>query len=346
MTKRGDKMERKEELMNTEIENKLVKFSEEESDNIMKNIPMMFSRVRNVLDEPLKVIDKGKLELLEKRTKEINEKMYIFGRRDSHATRKLMSLQMLSTADSTYRVLKQILAQVEKKQMAISESHIKLNKDYLRIDELERSIEKLQEKILDEKSESAILDLKIKKKKLDLSRKKKLIDISNSFIYLEGALKEVGLLQDAYEQIKKNKNIPDDWDEMDFEKEEIAANIRSAFRNCLRDFMCSGRIHMGTTEYFEQFGISPFEAIYHVKNYVENCNQKMNRVTSEKDFDRLPDYDDFHDFLNRMAELYKDNYKKACKRMGLDNVISEKFLVMSLRNKVTLELPEGDTKDD
>ena len=306
-----------------------------EIDSIMENIPMIFSRVETVINKPFKVIDDKKLAKIQGRLKELNEKMYIFGKRDSHSTRKLMTLQMLTSADSTYRILKQILAQIEKKQTAISESYLKLKKDYIRLNEIKLDLNNIPDnETIEDISIKERND--IKKEKLLNMRNKKQINISNSFIYLEGALKEIGLLEDAYEQIKKNKNIPDDWDELDFEREEIVSNIRSAFRNCIRDFLCSGRIGMGTAEYFEQFGISPIEATFHVRNYIEDCNDKMRKVNSEKDYHRLPDYDNLHDFLNEMATLYKNHYKKACKRIGLDDVISEDFLVMSLKNQESL----------
>lgn len=297
-------------------------------DKIFQNIPIIFSRIETALDKPFKVIDQAKLEKIEERLKEQNEKMYIFGRSDTAHTRKLMTLAMLDTADSTYRVIKQILAQIEKKQSAITHSYFKLKKQYVTINEIE-------EKIKNETDD-------FKKQKLHISYQEKQVNVSNSFIYLEGALKEIGLLQDAYDQIKKNKDIPDDWDEMDFEKAEIRAHIKGAFRNCVRDFLCHGRIGMGTCEYFEQFGISPAEAIYHVQNYIQDCNVKSSKVQYPKDYDHLPNYEHLHEFLDKMVEIYNQHYKKACSKIGLDNVISSDFLLMSSRNKEQLKIEEGE----
>ena len=157
----------------------------------------------------------------------------------------------------------------------------------------------------------------------------KFTSLSNSFVYLEGALKEIGFLQDCYEQIKKNKNIPDDWDEVDFEKAEIKAHIRNAFRNGVRDFLCHGRLGIGTCEYFEHFGISPIEATFHISRYIDDCNHSMSKFEVHEDYSLLPDYNNFHDFLNRMVDLYKNAYKKACKRIGIDDdLISKDFILI------------------
>jgi len=306
----------------------------EQLNQILDNIPSIFSRVETALKQPLKVIDEQKLQKIGSRIKEQNEKIYNFGRQDSQTTRKLMTLQMLNTADSTYRILRQILAQIERKQQAISENYVKSKKEHIELLELKQQFEAEEDPI--------------EKEKLAVDIQQKIVNLSNSFAYLEGALKEVGFLQDCYEQIKKNKNIPDDWDEVDFEEAEIEAHIRSAFRNGIRDFLCHGRLGMGTCEYLEQFGISPIEATFHIRNYIEECNKKLQEVAQARDYSKLPDYNNFHDFLDEMAKLYKNAYKKACKRIGLDDeIISKDFILMSARNmKKYNMLPDNTEGED
>lgn len=295
-------------------------------DQCLHDIPKVFSRIEQVMEQPLKVIDDQKMNKIKTRIKELNEKVYNFGRQDSQTTRKLMTLQMMCTADSTYRILRQILAQIENRQTAIADNFAKLKENFAKMHELKQKIEQETDEV--------------KKAKLIAKLQKQQSSFANSFAYLEGALKEVGLLQDAYEQIKKNKNIPDDWDEYDFESEEIKSHIRSAFRNGIRDFLCAGKLNMGTAEYFEQFGISPVEAVFHIRNYLELCELKMSKVRKNKDYNELPDYNDFHDFLDDMAEFYKDAYKKACNRIGIDDVLSPEFILMSARNKERLQLED------
>jgi len=80
---------------------------------------------------------------------------------------------------------------------------------------------------------------------------------------------------------------------------------------------------MGTCEWFEQLGISPFEAIYEVSNFIKKANIKMNA-------NNPPDYDEFYDFLNKMAKKYKNCYKKACKNIGInDKLVSINFTLIN-----------------
>ena len=193
-----------------------------EVEDIFDKIPSVFSRVETALQNPMKVIDDKKLAKIGERMKEINEKMYNFGRQDSQTTRKLMTLQMLNTADSTYRLLRQILAQIETTRMAITENYTKLKESYLKLKRLKIELDNEHDEF--------------KRSELKTQMQATITSISDIFVYVEGALKEIGFLQDCYDQVKKNKNIRDDWDEVDFEKEEIKAHIRNAFRHGVRDF--------------------------------------------------------------------------------------------------------------
>ncbi|RLE64915.1 MAG: hypothetical protein DRJ47_06470 [Thermoprotei archaeon] len=278
-----------------------------EATKVFNNLQRL-SRVEVASRQPLKVIDTEKMNYIVERMSEANEKVYNFSRSTSQVSRKLQTLSMLFPADATYRVLHQILAQIERKQQAITENTFRIKKELLEVEELKRKLEQAED------------DLKRAKLELEIQRKQ--VSVSNTFSYLEAALKEVGFLLEAYEEVKKNKGIPDNWDEYDFEKAEIEAHIKGAFRNAIRDFLVHGRIGMGTCEWFEQLGISPFEAVYEVSSFVRQANQRMNQNDP-------PDYDEFYDFLNRMAKKYGKCYKKACKNIGIsDKLVSERFTLI------------------
>jgi len=286
-----------------------------EASKVFDNLTLL-SRYEIVSKQPLKVINTEKMNYIVKEISEVNEKVYNFSRSTSQVSRKLQTLSMLFPADATYRVLHQILAQIERKQQAVTENTFKIKKDLLKIEKLKRKLKKAKD------------DLEKTEIKLEIQETQ--IRLSNTFSYLEAALKEIGFLLETYEEIKKNKNIPDNWDEYDFEKAEIEAHIKGAFRNAIRDYLVHGRIGMGTCEWLEQLGISPFEAIYEVSNFIAQANLKMNNK-------QPPDYDEFYEFLNKMAEKYKNCYKKACKNLGIsDKLISERF---------TLILPKNFEKD-
>lgn len=314
--------------------------------NILSDLPLSVSRIYSIIEKPFKTIDDKAIQKIKDRSKEINDKICNFSRQDSQTTRKLMTLQMLHTPDSSYRILRDILAQCERKEQVLTENILKTKKTNLQIKKTQNEITKLKDKLkeCEDPIDKELIEIDIQTKQLSIDKKS--ISVVNSLSYIEAAIKELGFLQDCYEEIKKSKNIPDDWSEEDFEKEEIKAHIRNAFRLCIRDHIVNGRIGMGTIEYVEQFGISPMEAVYYVKEYINASNLKINKYnelknlknnnieTSIEDIDNLiPDYNDFHNFLDKMVEKFKDNYKKACNRLGLsEDLISADFINTADRN--------------
>jgi len=302
------------DIVNRVIDNKLLS---QHVLTFLDKVQTIFSRVETSLNRPFRVIDDNKLAQLETKLKELNEKMYILGRRDTNHTRKLMTLTMLNPADATYRVLAQILTQIEDRQKAIVHNYTKLKEAYVTVLELIEQLRQTTDKLTRAKLEAQI--------------QSHVINISDTFVYLEAALKEVGLLEDAYEQIKRNKQIPDNWDEFDYEQAELEAHIKSAFRLGIRDFLQHGTLNVSTSEYFEQLGISPIEATYHISKYIQKCNEQIRQVDLNNDPSLLPDYNDFYEFLDTMYQLYKDSYKKACNKLGLDEIISKDFILL-LRN--------------
>tara|TARA_R100001480_G_scaffold147464_1_gene146401 strand:+ start:2554 stop:3354 length:801 start_codon:yes stop_codon:yes gene_type:complete len=236
--------------------------------------------------------------ITEDKLADINSKMAVikratqsFGKRNTQTTSKLMTLNML--ACSPYRALRQCLAQIEKKRIAIKESIFKIKETEIEIKDFIKS--------------GTELDL------LKAERAKS--GISDSVLYLEGALKELAGFQDAYEQIRVSNNIRENWDEKDFEESEPRHHVMSTFRNGIRDMLAAGNLGHGTAEYMEQFGIHPVRAMKEISAYIKKCAQNGN-----------DNYTDYVKFLNEMADKYSENYKEAMKRLGLTNLLTESFL--------------------
>jgi hypothetical protein len=76
--------------------------------------------------------------------------------------------------------------------------------------------------------------------------------------------------------------------------------------------MVHGRIGMGTIEYMSQFGIHPQTATTYVKMYIQETE---NMIQKEK---KLPNLESLDDFLDNMAELFKNEYKLTLSKMGID----------------------------
>jgi len=191
-------------------------------------------------------------------------------------------------------MLRQCLAQIEAKRLAVKSAAAKLE------------------------------DLKIKLEEVNLhSREYQFAtsEISDQMLYIEGALKEIGIFQDAYKQIQKNNDIPDNWDEKDFEDSEIEHHIRTVFKQGLRDLISSSRVSPGTIEYFEQLGIHPVSALKYIRDYLNATESFI-----QNNEDKLPSIDSWYEFLDKMVSVFKPEHKKAMKRIGLDTLINTDFV--------------------
>lgn len=264
------------------------------------DIILRFSKIENALQGTLQTLESSVVGKVVDRVAEFNSKVPAFCKSDSHTTRRLFTTVMMQSPDSTYRILRQLFAQMEKTKSAISEYYFGIKE--LQID---------------------LADLHLKEHKTDkelLLITRKVNSLTSTYAYFEAAIKELGTLQNAYEEVKRNKNIPDNWSEADFEADEVNASIRLAFRNAVRDILNSGSINMGTLELCEGLGISPFEAVYHTKTYIISAEKEMRE-------NNPADYDNFQNFLDDMVNRFKDNYKKALNRIGLDSVSSSEFLL-------------------
>lgn len=269
----------------------------------------------------------------------IVEKRNSFGRQNSFHTNKLMTLHMM-TNGSPMRMLRQCISEIESKRRALRDNVFRLKKnriklkklisevEFLELDkkQLERDIE--EKKDVDIENDKTIRDLtkelrntefEIERKNLSIEEKR--AGLADSRVYIEGALKDIASFQDAYQQILKNKNIPEDWNERDFEGMESRFHVRMIFFNAYRDIKAHGNLGMGTMEYMDQFGISPDQVEMEIRKFLtwsqeQTYKQNEGRIEIIKE----PEYEDFKDWLDFVEEKYKDNYKKVMERVGLDEM--------------------------
>lgn len=261
-----------------------------------------------------KVFDDAKLAKLAENMPEINRATQVFGRQNSQATGKLMSLNMIS--QGPYRRLKQCLAKIERKRGALKENIFKLRKEKLEIDKL------LYSKRIFESQLSTSVDpqeIEFEIQAIEIELQEKATNISDTNLYMEGALKEIGMYQEAYSEIKEAHNIPDKWDESDFEKSEVENHLKEAFCHLIRDIEMTGRINCGTSEYLFQYGVNPTTAVKLVHMYLAN----IDKLSSEGKF---PNVTVLYDFLDEMAKTFKEEYKHAMRRIGLKTLVSEDYL--------------------
>ena len=234
-----------------------------------------------------------------------------FGKSNSQTSSSLMSLNMID--GGPYRVLRQILAQIEQKRLALKDAGYRHARAKLRI---KKASLRIKEIALSERP-----DLVVEREELYLKITKLESDLEDSRVYIDAAVKELGAFMERYHQVREAHGIRENWDEKDFEEAEIRHHITCMFRLGLRDRL-GGSVNMGTMEYFEQFGIEPMLA-YHkcdeLLGKVRDCMRSGAGVTIQK---RYQFYDD-------MYELFKDEYKRAMLHIGLGQLTYDQWMTRS-----------------
>ena len=268
-----------------------------------KNFNKIISKAGDINSLTFKTIDEKALTEISDWMPEVNRAVSAFSKQNSQTTTSLMTLNMIDAGP--YRAIRQIMAQVEKKRAALKEAVYKTELKKMQHDEMFEKIEEAEG---------------IKKEKLMLKQNKMAYDIIDSQTHIEAAIKELGALKRRYEEICKNKGIPEQWDEADFEEAEIEHHIKSIFRNAIRDRM-QGSHNMGTMEYMEQFGINPITAYAMVDAYIMTIKKGI--VETGK----APDITSHYEFYDKMYNTFKDAYKEAMKRLGLDSITYADFLM-------------------
>ena len=251
----------------------------------------------------LPTITPKKLAKISERMVEIDRANLSAGKRNTQTTTQLMTLTMLT--DSPYRRLRQILAQIEKKRGAIEAAYFGHQKMMLKV-------EKWQEK------DDALSRIKVNEAMVGVERSKK---------YLDGALREIGALQDAYEEIRKNNGIPELWDEEHAELDEINHHIRQVFRQSHRDMVMSKKISQGNAEYLEQYGIHLQTAQRVIGDYINGCEKMMNEDGV------MPTVDHLYEFLDVCVDNFGKEYIKVMNHIGITDLVRNEWLFKNNVNK-------------
>ena len=237
-------------------------------------------------------IGRQSLEKIMSRLPEADRARNTAGRKNTAVMNQLMTLSM--AGDEPYRHLRQILAQIETKRNALESNYFRYKKNQIKLKKLQG-----------------------KKDELSLIKYQELqTGIDRSKLYIEGALKEIGIFQDAYDEIRKTFRIPENWDETDSEKAEIWHHINCAFRYAFQEMMGTGVLGRGSAEYLSQFGIHPQSARKHLHDYIIQ-NEKLMEEGQE------PTIDHYFKILDEMANKYQAAHKSVMKRMGLKQLVRE-----------------------
>jgi hypothetical protein len=253
-------------------------------------------------------INSSALEKVNKFLPELDAKTNYFNRQNSQTTLSLMTLTMLG-GQSPYRLLRQVLAEVQSRKhalLAAQTDHVKSLENYKK------------------------LNLKLKKKPNDPVLKNDVVHCEMGLVALEegvnATLKDIATLIDRYNQIKEKNNI-EDWDEQAFEDEEKRHHVKRAFELMYRNVLDGGRPNTATIEYCQQFGIHPQLCFTEACAYVEFAADLISK--GEK-----LHANHLEDFLDEMGEQYKDNVDATCERIfGVKNIANYDYMYKEHKNK-------------
>lgn len=250
-----------------------------------------------LFDQIIQLVTTSKEQVakIKERLPEFHRATAIIGHSTSQASYSLQSLQMIS--DSDYTRLKQCLAQINQRYNALEEHYYKIERKKIEIKKLSKNTD----------------DLSI------LAVKEKYSQIAYISKLMESSFRQMGMFQDMYDSIMKNSNIPENWTEKDFEKQEIPRMIRSSFRLAIQDITSVSRITRVTSEYWEQLGIHPHMGELRTREYMINTSEIIKNKGTV-------DINNMYDFLDKMVEEFGESHKLVLKRIGLDELGSERFM--------------------
>mgnify|MGYP003652215944 FL=1 len=231
------------------------------------------------------------------RLPEIDRATRAFDRQNSQTTINMMTLTMLN-GHSPMRMLRQILAEVEKRKMALSDSQVKHA-------ELREEIMELEFK------DDAVSEAKLR------HARHCVVQMENK---INGGIKDIATMIDAYDNIKANHGI-DEWDETTFEAEEKRHHVRRGFELMYRNLMDGSRASTATIEYMTQYGVHPQVGLTEVSGYIQHT---ANRIANHD----LPHSNDLEDFLDQMADKYCANADKTAERIfGKSDFVNEEYML-------------------
>lgn len=237
---------------------------------------------------------------------ELDEKTKFFDRNNSQSTLAMMSLTMLN-GHSPMRMMRQVLAETEKRKMALAEAQVSHAKAL-------RNIEKLQDKLFKD-PDNNVLSAKLRAA---------FVGIEMMESKINGSFKDIATLINAYNNLKEAHGV-EDWSEEEFEESEKRHHVRRGFELMYRNLMDGGRASTATIEYMQQYGVHPQVGLTEVQGYIKVVSDMINSK-------QIPHSNHLEDFLDEMADKYYKETDKTTQRIfGKDNIISPE--IMSIINK-------------
>ena len=238
---------------------------------------------------------------------ELDEKTKFFDRNNSQSTLSMMSLTMLN-GHSPHRLLRQVLAETEKRKMALAEAQVGHAKA------LEK-IQKLQDKLFLDPDDN-VLNAKLRAA---------FVSIEMMESKINGSFKDIATLITAYNNMKENFGI-EDWSEEEFEDSEKKHHVRRGFELMYRNLLDGGRASTSTIEYMQQYGVHPQVGFVEVQGYIAVVNELIAKQ-------QIPHSNHLEEFLDAMADKYYKESDKTTERIFGKTDITNTDIVSLIEKK-------------
>lgn len=209
--------------------------------------------------------------------------------------------------------MRQIAAEIAGKRGAINEAKWRQVESEIKIKKIEEELTKgAEDGSIDYWRE---VELKVKLAKLKEG-------ITEGMSYIEGAMKDILVLNELYEQLKEKVSS---FSETDVEKEETKSHLKRSLVQCIRDVRQFGSITKGEQEYVEQIGINPMKLQTVLRAYVDN--------EAKQD---TWDVSGLYEFVDKLTDELVDFYKVDEARMALQGFSTKIFEDFGYSEKLAL----------
>jgi len=263
-------------------------------------------------DFSMVTIDDERLNKIAERMPEFNRGLNAFSKTNT----QFVSLGLTLSEATPERNIRQIHAQIESKRGALSEAQFRLLKQQ---NDLKRKLLRRDE-ILDTEvgknskyPTDAHKQLDIERIEIDIEEiKSKMVD---GRVHVEQAIKEIGMYQDAYDDIVEHFGM-EDWDEVDMENADITYNLKRCFLQSLRSCRQIHYINEPNQEWLEQLGINPSFVQYEMLSFLET-ERKVMEDMMKKGEGFGDDMTAVDEFIEHMTKKYYNMPAKRIKSRGM-----------------------------
>lgn len=267
--------------------------------NVSKSNNNNIDNIKQIIGERgLSIFSSDKLEHLNKQLETYQDHRWCFGK---HNTQFMMTGMVLDIV-TPLRTARQCLAEIERLYAACRENDLKIRK--LKMEKKHKQMNMAKSGISTQEHDTLALEIE----EADYQ-------IQQTELYFTGALKSIKLYIDAFEDILKAKGV-EEFDELDFEQEEIEYHIKTALLQSLRNIREKGTISEGNQMYLEHCGIDPSFAQYVLRSYHDDIE---NKLKDHKEVDTSTQT--LTNLINNLYQNYKNhpNLKMQAKQMKLIN---------------------------